>query len=122
MRTPVWFVQILENYGNNYECNENPCLHTLASRFPPSIKLLIYATPSTDTEEQRTFYRENPDKLVAHIKELEDGFNARFQHNIIGTPEQKALAKMVETRMREKIQDERILKGLATKLTIRTFC
>jgi len=84
VRTPVWFVQILDNFGNNYEY----------------------------TEEERSFYQKNPDRLVAHIKELEDGFNKRFNHNIIGSPEQKALAKMVEARMREIIKDETILKGI----------
>lgn len=66
----------------------------------------------TDSEDERTFYQKNPDKLVAHIKELEDNFNSRFDHNILGTPEQKALAAKVEERMRQMIKDETILKGM----------
>jgi hypothetical protein len=49
--------------------------------------------------------------MVAHIKELEDGFNKRFDHNILGTPQQKALVKEVEARMRSLIRDESILRG-----------
>jgi hypothetical protein len=52
------------------------------------------------------------DKLFAHVKKIEDFFNARFNHNIIGTPEQKGLATIAEARMREHIKDERILKGV----------
>jgi hypothetical protein len=64
-----------------------------------------------DSEAERNFYRQNPDKLIAHVKEVEDGFNARFNHNILGTPEQKAFAANTEKRMREMIKDETILKG-----------
>jgi hypothetical protein len=64
-----------------------------------------------DLEEERNFYKQNLDKLVAHVKEVEDGFNSRFNHNILGSPEQKAFAANTEKRMREMIKDETILKG-----------
>lgn len=61
VRTPVWFVQIAENYGNNHEYSE----------------------------EDKKDFREHPEKLVAHIKALEDLFNSRWDHNIIGQQNRK---------------------------------
>ncbi|TVY17582.1 FAD-binding monooxygenase aflW [Lachnellula arida] len=84
VRTPVWFVQIMNHYGNNYKY----------------------------TEEEQQFYRDNPDLLVAHIKEMENGINGSFDQNIIGSEKQAAWRKLVEDRMRGMIKDERILEGL----------
>ena len=84
VRTPVWFVQIAENYGNNHEYSE----------------------------EDKANFRAHPEKLVEHIKALEDLFNSRWNHNIVGTPEQKAFKAMVEKRMREMIKDDSILSKI----------
>ena len=84
VRTPVWFVQIAENYGNNHEYS---------------------------AEDQKNF-REHPEKLVAHIKNLESLFNCRWNHNIVGTPEQKAIKAMTEKRMREMIKEDDLFKKI----------
>ncbi|TVY26051.1 FAD-binding monooxygenase [Lachnellula hyalina] len=84
VRTPVWFVQIMNNFGNNHKY----------------------------TEEEQQFYRDNPKLLVAHIKELENEVNGRFDQNIMGSAEQAAWRKLVEERMRSIIKDEKILEGL----------
>ncbi|TVY37816.1 putative sterigmatocystin biosynthesis monooxygenase [Lachnellula subtilissima] len=84
VRTPVWFVQIMNNFGNNHKY----------------------------TEKEQQFYRDNPKLLVAHIKELENEANGRFDQNIMGSAEQAAWRKMVEERMRSIIKDEKILQGL----------
>lgn len=71
----------------------------------------LHRLVSTDSEEDRKFYRNNPDKLLAHIKQLEDEMNKSFDMNILGSPEQKALAAATEKRMRDMIKDEKLLEG-----------
>lgn len=68
----------------------------------------------TDTAEERQFYRDNPDRLIAHIKHLEEELNGHFDHNIIGSPEQALWKEAVTARMREMIKDDRIRKGMKT--------
>jgi hypothetical protein len=45
---------------------------------------------------------------------MEELFNASYDHNILGTPEQKGLVMMAAGRMREFIKDDTILKGWHT--------
>ena len=49
---------------------------------------------------------------MAYIKSLEDTMNERYDHALLNSPEQAWMRKMFETRMREKIKDERILNGI----------
>lgn len=49
---------------------------------------------------------------MEHIKSLEDAFNGRYNQVFLNTPDQAGMRKMFEDRMRERIKDERILKGI----------
>ena len=84
VRTPIWFIQIADNFGNNHE----------------------YSV------EERADFRAHPEKLVAHIKAAESFFNARWNHNLVGTREQKEIKAMVEKRMREMIKDDKIYEKI----------
>ena len=83
VRTKVWFVQIANNYGQNKEY----------------------------TAEERENFRQNPDQLVAHAKDIEDqvnGFWGSFYH---GSEEQAFSQDLFRKRMAEFIKDDRLLKG-----------
>jgi hypothetical protein len=49
--------------------------------------------------------------LVAHIKEMENGFNHRYDHNIVGHPKQLDMVKTVTARMREYVKDDKLFKS-----------
>ncbi|OPB44503.1 hypothetical protein A0O28_0028220 [Trichoderma guizhouense] len=84
VRTPVWFVQIMDNFGNNHEYSE----------------------------KQREEFRKNPEKLFAHVKGIEDHFNATYDYNILNTSEQLGAVQEVSARMKEHIKDSRLLQGV----------
>ncbi|KAH8798516.1 flavin-binding monooxygenase [Xylogone sp. PMI_703] len=83
VRTPVWFIQIIDNFGNNYEYSD----------------------------DEKEGYQRNPVALVNHIKEIENAYNGRYNHNINGSPEQTNMMKATEARMRELIKDDRLFQG-----------
>ncbi|MCJ1472259.1 hypothetical protein MMC13_000906 [Lambiella insularis] len=84
VRTPVWFIQIADNFGNNH----------------------VYS------DEERAYFRANPEKLLAHIKVVEEFFNGRWDHNLMGTEQQKAIKEMTAKRMREMIKDDKLYENI----------
>jgi hypothetical protein len=70
-----------------------------------------------DSEVEREIYRKNPEALVKHVKEIENAFNGRYDHNILGTPQQAAIMKSTAERMRELIKDNHLLRGMLHSLT-----
>ena len=84
VRTPVWLVEIVTNFGNNHEYSD----------------------------KDKQDFRDHPEKLVAHIKHLESLFNAKWDHNIMGSPEQVAIKAITEQRMGKMIKDHELLKRL----------
>ena len=65
-----------------------------------------------DSEEEKANYRANPQKLLDHIKKVEDFFNSRWDHNMMGSDAQKALKAMTAKRMREVIKDDKLYEKL----------
>lgn len=49
---------------------------------------------------------------MAHIKAVESFFNSRWNHNLVGTPEQKGLKAMASERMRKMIKDDELYKKM----------
>lgn len=65
-----------------------------------------------DSEEEKEVFRKDPEKLVAHVRHVEASFNERWDHNIVGTPQQVALKDTVIKRMREHIKDDKLLEHM----------
>lgn len=83
VRTKVWFVQIANNYGQNKEY----------------------------TAEEREAFRQHPDQLVAHAKDIEDQVNGLWGSFYQGSDAQAFAQDLFRKRMAEFIKDERLLKG-----------
>jgi cation diffusion facilitator CzcD-associated flavoprotein CzcO len=87
VRTPVWFVQIANNYGANHEY----------------------------TDEQRATFHKDPTKLVKHAKSIEDQVNGLWGMFYKNAQAQAIGQEMMKARMAEFIKDERLLKGFTPK-------
>lgn len=90
VRTGVWFVQIANNYGQNKEYSQ----------------------------EERDEFRNDPKKLVAHAKDIEDQVNGLWGAFYAGSDGQKAAQQLFRERMKEFIKDERLLKGFTPKFEV----
>ncbi|EWG44880.1 hypothetical protein FVEG_05847 [Fusarium verticillioides 7600] len=90
VRTGVWFVQVANNYGSNYEY----------------------------TEEQKREFKEHPETLVAHAKDIENQMNGKWGVYYAGTEKQKAARELFRKRVAEFIKDERLLKGFTPKFEL----
>jgi hydroxyversicolorone monooxygenase len=87
VRTPVWFVQIANNYGANHEY----------------------------TDEQRATFHKDPTELVKHAKSIEDQVNGLWGMFYKNSQAQAIGQEMMKARMAEFIKDERLLKGFTPK-------
>ncbi len=90
IRTGVWFVQIANNYGQNYEY----------------------------TAEQKEIFRHDTDELVKHAKDIEDQVNGLWGAFYKNSEAGKMAREMFTTRMREFIKDDRLLKGFTPKFSL----
>lgn len=84
---------------------------SMRARFT-SLEELTQLTTFTDSDEEREHFRLHPDKLMDHIKQMETGFNGRWDHNIVGNPEQLAIKDMVAKRMKSMIKDEKLAERM----------
>lgn len=82
VRTPVWFVQIANNFGANHAY----------------------------TDEQRQSYRD-PHAIVEHAKSIEDQVNGLWGTFFKGATAQQEGQKALKARMAEFIKDPRLLEG-----------
>jgi cation diffusion facilitator CzcD-associated flavoprotein CzcO len=87
VRTPVWFVQIANNYGANHEY----------------------------TDEQRATFHKDPTELVKHAKSIEDQVNGLWGMFYKNAQAQAIGQEMMKARMAEFIKDERLLNGFTPK-------
>jgi hydroxyversicolorone monooxygenase len=90
IRTGVWFIQIANNYGQNYEY----------------------------TAEQKDIFRHNPDELVKHAKDIEDQINGLWGGFYKNSEMGRQMESLFLNRMKEWIKDERLLKGFTPKFGI----
>ncbi|KAJ4321385.1 hypothetical protein N0V94_002922 [Neodidymelliopsis sp. IMI 364377] len=90
VRTGVWFVQIANNYGQNKEYSQ----------------------------EERDEFRNDPKKLVAHAKDIENQVNGLFGAFYSGSAEQKGAQDLFRQRMKDFIKDERLLQGFTPKFEV----
>ncbi|KPI37674.1 putative sterigmatocystin biosynthesis monooxygenase stcW [Cyphellophora attinorum] len=82
VRTPVWFVQIANNFGANHAY----------------------------TDDQRQSYRD-PHQIVEHAKSIEDQVNGLWGTFFKNASAQKEGQKALKARMAEFLKDERLLEG-----------
>jgi hydroxyversicolorone monooxygenase len=82
VRTPVWFVQIANNFGANHAY----------------------------TDDQRQSYRD-PYQIVEHAKSIEDQVNGLWGTFFKNASAQKEGQKALKARMAEFLKDERLLEG-----------
>ena len=87
IRTGVWFIQIANNYGQNHEY----------------------------TWAQKEEFRQYPEKLLEHAKDIEGQINGLWGGFYTGSEGQKMMQDMFKKRMAEHIKDERLLKGFTPK-------
>lgn len=85
IRTPVWFVELAGNNGENHPY----------------------------TEKQQKEFRENPEKLLEHAKDLESSINGAFEMMIKGSEMQAQVQQYFRERTQGMIKD----KELADKIT-----
>lgn len=90
VRTGVWFVQIANNFGQNKEY----------------------------TDEERDTFRNNPEALVAHAKDIEGQVNGLWGLFYNGSEAQQEAQKLFKARMKEFIKDERLLEGFTPKFEV----
>ncbi|KAF9778780.1 hypothetical protein IL306_003425, partial [Fusarium sp. DS 682] len=90
VRTGVWFVQIANNFGANHEY----------------------------TDEQKREFKEHPEKLVAHAKDIENQINNMWGVFYTSSERQESTRELSRQRMAEFIKDERLLKGFTPKLEL----
>ncbi|KAF5970676.1 flavin-binding monooxygenase [Fusarium coicis] len=96
-------MQLVDNVGNNYECE----FHSEEAMEP-----FADQAPNLDSEEEKRDFRAHPEKLVEHIKSVEKAFNSRWNHNLMGTPEQLAMKEAVRNRMRSLIKEDKIFEKM----------
>jgi hydroxyversicolorone monooxygenase len=87
VRTPIWFVQIANNYGANHEY----------------------------TDEQRATFHKDPTELIKHAKSIEDQVNGLWGMFYKNAQAQAIGQEMMKARMAEFIKDERLLNGFTPK-------
>ncbi|KAF2825070.1 FAD/NAD(P)-binding domain-containing protein [Ophiobolus disseminans] len=90
VRTGVWFVQIANNYGQNKEYSQ----------------------------EERHEFRNEPRKLLAHAKDIENQVNGLWGAFYSNSDSQKEARSLFRARMKEFIKDERLLEGFTPKFEI----
>ncbi|KAL3603121.1 hypothetical protein FPOAC2_07438 [Fusarium poae] len=90
VRTGVWFVQIANNFGANHEY----------------------------TDEQKREFKEHPEKLVAHAKDIENQINNMWGVFYTSSERQESTRELSRQRMAEFIKDERLLKGFTPKFEL----
>jgi cation diffusion facilitator CzcD-associated flavoprotein CzcO len=90
VRTGVWFVQIANNYGQNKEYSQ----------------------------EERDEFRNDPKKLLAHAKDIENQVNGLWGAFYAGSEGQKAAQELFRERMKDFIKDERLLAGFTPKFEV----
>ncbi|KAK5684954.1 hypothetical protein LTS10_003029 [Elasticomyces elasticus] len=90
VRTGTWFVQLDEDFAQNH----------------------VY------TQEERDAFRSDPEKLIAHGKEMDGGFNRFFPALFAGSPESVAFQDIITKRMAQHIKNERLLKGFTPSFAI----
>ena len=90
VRTGVWFVQIANNYGQNKEYSQ----------------------------EEREEFRRNPEKLLAHAKDIESQVNGLWGAFYTDSEAQKSAQQLFRERMKEFIKDERLLQGFTPKFEV----
>ena len=83
VRTAVWFVAIARNFGQNH------CY----------------------SDKDKEFFREHPDKLVSHAKDIEDQVNEAFNGFFHETDAQHNDRAKWTARMADLIKDERLRAG-----------
>ncbi|KAJ4376381.1 hypothetical protein N0V83_001664 [Neocucurbitaria cava] len=90
VRTGVWFVQIANNFGQNKEYSQ----------------------------AERDEFRNDPKKLVAHAKDIENQVNGIWSGFYAGSEAQKTLQDTFRERMKQFIKNERLLEGFTPKFEI----
>lgn len=90
IRTPVWFVQIAKNYGQNYEYSHH----------------------------DKEMFRKDKKNIVEHAKDLEDQVNGIFDGFFRHTDAQKELRDTYEKRMASMIRDERLRQGFTPNFSV----
>lgn len=90
VRTPVWFVDLAGNQGLNSEY----------------------------TPEQQKEFRANPEKLVAHAKDLEEKVNAFWSLCFRGSEVQKTATAHFTTRMKDLLKKEALVEGYTPKWSV----
>lgn len=90
VRTGVWFVQIANNYGQNKEYSQ----------------------------EERDEFRNDPRKLVAHAKDIENQVNGLWGAFYSNSEAQKGAQAFSRNRMQEFIKDKRLLEGFTPKFEV----
>lgn len=90
VRTGVWFVQIANNYGQNYEY----------------------------TAEQKEIFRHDTDELVKHAKDIENQVNGLWGGFYKSSELGRMVREMFTNRMKEFIKDERLLKGFTPTFSV----
>ncbi|KAF2123552.1 FAD/NAD(P)-binding domain-containing protein [Dothidotthia symphoricarpi CBS 119687] len=90
VRTGVWFVQVANNYGQNKEYSQ----------------------------EERDAFRNDPKKLVAHAKDIENQINGGWGAYYTGSEAQKKAQDFSKGRMQDFIKDKRLLEGFTPKFEV----
>ncbi|KAF1941667.1 FAD/NAD(P)-binding domain-containing protein [Clathrospora elynae] len=90
VRTGVWFVQVANNFGQNKEYSQ----------------------------EERDEFRNDPKKLLAHAKDIDNQINGMWGSFYTGSREQKDAQELFRERMKKFIKDERLLEGFTPKFEI----
>ncbi|KAK5726792.1 hypothetical protein LTR15_002681 [Elasticomyces elasticus] len=70
------------------------------------------------TQEERDAFRSDPEKLIAHGKEMDGAFNRFLPALFAGSPASAALQEMFTKRMAQHIKDERLLKGFTPSFAV----
>ncbi|KAK5750820.1 hypothetical protein LTS12_019108 [Elasticomyces elasticus] len=70
------------------------------------------------TQEERDAFRSDPEKLIAHGKEMDGAFNRIIPALFAGSPASVALQEMFTKRMAQHIKDERLLKGFTPSFAV----
>ena len=82
-RNGVWFIQLAEQFAQNHQYSE----------------------------EERADFKKDPEKLIAHAKELDAYTNRLLPALFAGSPVASFMRDHFKERMAKHIKDERLLKG-----------
>ena len=83
IRTGVWFIQFSDTFPQEKEY----------------------------TQEERDGFRNDPQKMLAHAKDIEDKVNQMWGGFYAGSETQKQMQDIFRARMKDFIKDERLLQG-----------